>query len=154
MRGINHKAFTVLELVFIIMIMGVLAAVAIPKFSATRDDAWVSTIAQNTMTSAFEIATYAASKGQTERMLSEMSNALRQMKQDGIVSESAEHTASVAAEKGGEPCLTLTIENGGGATETLRIALLSSEDQRCGRLQQLIDAAAFPMPLRGSMVVY
>ena len=35
----NRKAFTMIELVFVIVVLGILAAVAIPKFSATRDDA-------------------------------------------------------------------------------------------------------------------
>jgi len=36
------KAFTMLELVFVIAIIGILSAVAIPKFAATRDDAIIS----------------------------------------------------------------------------------------------------------------
>lgn len=38
----NHKkqkAFTMLELVFVIVVIGILSAVAIPKFAATRDSA-------------------------------------------------------------------------------------------------------------------
>ena len=35
----NKKAFTMIELVFVIVIIGILSAVAIPKFAATRDDA-------------------------------------------------------------------------------------------------------------------
>jgi len=37
------KAFTMLELVFVIVIIGVLAAIAIPKFSTNRDEATVAT---------------------------------------------------------------------------------------------------------------
>jgi len=33
------KAFTSIELIFVIVIIGILSAVAIPKLSATRDDA-------------------------------------------------------------------------------------------------------------------
>jgi len=35
----NQTAFTMLELVFVIVIIGILSAVAIPKFAATRDSA-------------------------------------------------------------------------------------------------------------------
>jgi general secretion pathway protein G len=41
-RLIMKKAFTVMELVFVIVIIGLLATVAIPRFAATRDDAIVS----------------------------------------------------------------------------------------------------------------
>jgi general secretion pathway protein G len=38
----NRNAFTMIELVFVIVVLGILAAVAIPKFAATRDDAQIS----------------------------------------------------------------------------------------------------------------
>ena len=36
----NKKAFTMIELIFVIVILGILAAVAIPKLTATRNDAY------------------------------------------------------------------------------------------------------------------
>ncbi|MDQ1297813.1 MAG: ral secretion pathway protein [Campylobacterota bacterium] len=38
----KRTAFTMIELVFVIVILGILAAVAIPKFAATRDDAQIT----------------------------------------------------------------------------------------------------------------
>ena len=38
----TRKAFTMIELVFVIVILGILAAVAIPKFAATRTDAEIA----------------------------------------------------------------------------------------------------------------
>ena len=35
----NKSAFTMIELVFVIVVLGILAAVAIPKLAASRDDA-------------------------------------------------------------------------------------------------------------------
>jgi len=36
------KAFTMLELIFVIVVIGILSAIAVPKFAATRDDAVIS----------------------------------------------------------------------------------------------------------------
>jgi general secretion pathway protein G len=39
----SHKyAFTMVELVFVIVVLGILAAIAIPKFSVTRNDATIA----------------------------------------------------------------------------------------------------------------
>ena len=38
----ERKAFTMLELTFVIVIIGVLSAVAIPKFAGTRNDATIA----------------------------------------------------------------------------------------------------------------
>jgi general secretion pathway protein G len=35
----NRKAFTMMELIFVIVVIGILSAIAIPKFAATRGDA-------------------------------------------------------------------------------------------------------------------
>jgi general secretion pathway protein G len=42
------KAFTMIELVFVIVVIGILAAVAVPRFAATRNDA-VITAAKSTV---------------------------------------------------------------------------------------------------------
>jgi general secretion pathway protein G len=41
-RLIMKKAFTMIELVFVIVVVGILSAIAIPKFASTRDDAIVA----------------------------------------------------------------------------------------------------------------
>ena len=43
----SRKAFTLLELTFVIVIIGMLASIAIPKLSATKNDARVATELQS-----------------------------------------------------------------------------------------------------------
>ena len=38
----HRNAFTMLELTFVIVVIGILSAIAIPKFAANRDDAVIS----------------------------------------------------------------------------------------------------------------
>jgi prepilin-type N-terminal cleavage/methylation domain-containing protein len=59
----KRAGFTMIELIFVIVILGILAAVAIPKLAATRDDAQISKIASNIKTVESEIAAYAVSQG-------------------------------------------------------------------------------------------
>ena len=42
MQTSSKKAFTMVELIFVIVVIGILTAIAVPKFAATRDDATIT----------------------------------------------------------------------------------------------------------------
>ncbi|MBN2815374.1 MAG: prepilin-type N-terminal cleavage/methylation domain-containing protein [Campylobacterales bacterium] len=59
----KRAGFTMIELIFVIVILGILAAVAIPKLAATRTDAGVSKMASNIATVVSDLGAYYTSQG-------------------------------------------------------------------------------------------
>ncbi len=152
MRTSFHRAFTMIELIFVIVILGILAAVAIPKLAATRGDAQVSKIAMNIMTGASEIASYAMSQAKTEDNLSIMSNAVAAMEASGEVSISTTDKKAVIKVGSVNDCATIQIQTG---TDDDNLTLSfgnPGSDTLCSALQGAIDATQYPMKLRGTSV--
>ena len=82
------KAFTMVELIFVIVIIAILASVAFPRLSATRDDAKVSklTMAIKTFQSELTAGIVSSNKiPQTKEELEKISNVLKESSNDYII---------------------------------------------------------------------
>lgn len=68
------KGFTMIELIFVIVILGILASVAIPRLASTRENAEISAAIANLRTFQSDVSSYYVTTGKFASTFKEMSN--------------------------------------------------------------------------------
>jgi type II secretory pathway pseudopilin PulG len=102
-----------IELIFVIVIIGILAAVAIPKLAATRDDAKISKTVANLKTVLNDAASYYTSQGETNWLASNWVDVTQALPESEL---SKAVTVAVNVKGDSTDCFTITPVNDNNGT--------------------------------------
>jgi prepilin-type N-terminal cleavage/methylation domain-containing protein len=119
----KRAGFTMIELIFVIVILGILAAVAIPKLSATRDDANIAKMATNAATVVSDVGAYYTSQGAMGTNWVDMTNVPLETAAGTAITASTTSGTQVLLTDGTNTCVTFDVNS---ITGSLTVGVPSS----------------------------
>ncbi len=143
-----RNAFTMIELIFVIVLIGILSSIAIPRLSTTRDDAEAVKAAEEVRTLISDLAVYYTASGKFDR-LGKMSNVTLVDAGfhpfDGNLTTKAYYANSAKTEK----CLGIQVSSTGG---DLNISAEGSTSTLCQQLTKILKRSIKVHHFGGAMV--
>ncbi|MFA6189284.1 MAG: prepilin-type N-terminal cleavage/methylation domain-containing protein [Sulfuricurvum sp.] len=137
----KRSGFTMIELIFVIVILGILAAVAIPKLAATRDDAQVSKEVTNLSTKINDLGAQYTAQGSFTA--ADITNANLAM-----------GCYSLTGSADGNLTVTEVASNAGSSTQTAATAAVCTAAHVLSQKQKISGATAVTHHFGGASVTF
>jgi prepilin-type N-terminal cleavage/methylation domain-containing protein len=151
------QAFTLVELVFVIVIIGILAIVAVPRLAGTRDDAIISKLSHSIQTSRVEIMSEIVTSGVVPTTLLGGVNGLDRY--SNVVNELSNGILNIKVVNGvaliSGQVVNFRAENGNGGMETCCVLEVNATDMQirnpvvtssiCKGVQSFISEVTLPV---------
>ena len=140
-----------LELIFVIVIIGVLASIAIPKMLATRYDAKVAVMRTDIENAINEIVSYAISQKGMINNICKMSNSLTKLASSNEANCSEENVTTIEID--GADCIRFEVIHT-ATNDDLNVSEINSTNDLCKYLQKEIKPNQYEVRLNGMTVKF
>ena len=141
------KGFTMIELIFVIVILGILASVAIPRLAATREDAEISAAVANLRTLVSDATAYYTAKGDFG---SAKCNQITNVPLSGATATVTTATSG-KLKAGGKDCITVQLQNKNGTTPAHIVFTKDTAANSAGVCKQIVESAPVKVYLESKL---
>nr|WP_321432401.1 type II secretion system protein [uncultured Campylobacter sp.] len=139
------KGFTMIELIFVIVILGILASVAIPRLAATREDAEISAAVANLRTLVGDINAYYTVKGTFDNVKwKDITNVPLDSAATNAVGAATGSTATATAhlKVGGKNCIGVAAVNKNGVKPAHIKFIKNNDNKSSGVCKEVLGSAS------------
>ncbi|MDY3245548.1 type II secretion system protein [Campylobacter sp.] len=134
------KGFTMIELIFVIVILGILASVAIPRLAATKEDAEISATVANLRTLVSDASAYYTAKGEfpSTTKWSEITNVPLK---NATATVTTNDTNGANLKVGGKDCIGVKLVNKDGAKPAHIVFTKDGTNSNSGVCKEVVNSA-------------